>query len=157
MFNGMATQNTEFLQDPNHQFWFSIDNLPTIQLNFPTAQWELLLTSTSSDREEVLGDFSFTQSDIEYSLANIGIKLSGNTSFRLPQTPSDPFVQANFTLDFDGGFLWQGNYKDWGVAHFSRITADWGDVGDVGDVDQASFEYKGKAVNLLKLKLSYLN
>jgi hypothetical protein len=228
IFNGMAVQNTDFLQDPDHQFWFSIESLPTIQLNFSTSQWELLLTSTSSDREEVIGDFTFTQNGIEHPLLNIGIKLSGNTSFRLPQTSSDPFVQANFTLDFDefvddqqlksiaalklkrfnsdstfvheplsnqimhnfelwtahsstyvrlilkvgdsdaqyvgiyrmnesvnrheyvdkrfgtdndGGFLWQGNYKDWGAAHFSRITADWGGV---GDFDEASFEYKGK-------------
>jgi spore coat protein CotH len=228
VFNSMAAQNTAFLQDPDHQFWFSIDNLPTIQLNFSTPQWELLLTSTSSDREEVMGDFTFTHGGVEYPLLNIGIKLSGNTSFRLPKTASDPFVQANFTLDFDefvddqelkgiaalklkrfnsdstfvheplsnqimhnfdlwtahsstyvrlilkvgdsdaeyfgvyrmnesvnrheyidkrfgtdndGGFLWQGNFKDWGAAHFSRITADWGGV---GDFDEASFEYKGK-------------
>jgi spore coat protein CotH len=224
----MAVQDTEYLQDPDHQFWFGIDNLPTIQLNFSTPQWELLLTSTNSDREEVMADFTFTQNGIEYPVSNIGIKLSGNTSFRLPATANDPFVQANFTLDFDefiddqelkgiaalklkrfnadstfvheplsnqimhnfdlwtahsssyvrlvlkvgdsdaeyfgvyrmnesvnrheyidkrfgknndSGFLWQGNYKAWGEAHFSRITADWDGV---GDFDQASFEYKGK-------------
>lgn len=227
-FKGMAIQNTDFLQTPNHQFWFDINSLPTIQLDFSNTQWQLLLTSSRDDRQEVDGDFTFTKDGTEYPLSNIGIKLSGNTSFRLPQTANDSYVQANFTLDFDefiddqqlkgiaalklkrfnadttfvheplsnqimhnfelwtahsstyvrlvikvaeadpqyfgvyrmnesvnrkeyidkrfatdndSGFLWQGNYKDWGAAYFSRITADWGGV---GDFDQASFEYKGK-------------
>jgi hypothetical protein len=70
LFNAIAVQNTDFLQDPEHQFWFSIESLPTIQLNFTTPQWEVLLTSTSSDREEVMGYFIFTQGGIEYPLLN---------------------------------------------------------------------------------------
>ncbi|TRY34049.1 CotH kinase family protein [Aliiglaciecola sp. M165] len=223
-----GVQNTDFLDDPDHQFWYDINTLPTIRLSFSQSQWDLLLTSSRDDREEVSGDFIFIKEGTEYPLSNIGIKLSGNTSFVLPETNQDPYTQANFTLDFDefvddqalrgiaamklkrfkddstfvheplsnqimhnfgiwtahsstytrveikvgsndfqyfgmyrmnesvnrheyidkrfgenndGGFLWQGNHKAWGIAHFSRIEQDWGGI---GDFDQASFEYKGK-------------
>lgn len=221
-----AVNNTDFLADEDHQFWFDINDLPTITLSFSQAQWDLLLTSTFSEREEVSGTFTLTKSGQDHSLNNIGIKLSGNTSFVLPVQNGD-LVQANFTLDFDefvddqelrgvaaiklkrfkddttyvhepltnqimhnfgiftthsstyarlninvagtnyyfgvyrvnegvnrheyldkrfgedndGGFLWQGNNKDYGPAHFSRITGTWAGV---ADDDQASFEYKGK-------------
>lgn len=226
--SAVGIQNTDFLEDPDHKFWFDINALPTIQLTFSQSQWDLLLISSRDEREEVSGDFVFIKNGIEYPLSNIGVKLSGNTSFVLPETNQDPYVQANFTLDFDefvndqelrgiaamklkrfkddstfvheplsnqimhnfgiftvhsstyvrveikvgandfqyfgmyrmnesvnrkeyidkrfgpdndDGFLWQGNHKAWGLAHFSRITDQWGGV---GDFDQASFEYKGK-------------
>ena len=227
--NVVAAQNSDFLNEPEHQFWFEIDALPTIRLSFTQSDWDLLLTSSRDDREEVTAEFVFIKNGVEHPVNNIGVKLSGNTSFVLPQTPQDPFVQANFTLDFDefvddqelsgisamklkrfkddstfvheplsnqimqnfgiwtvhsstyvrlelkvgindfayfgiyrmnesvnrheyvdkrfgkdndGGFLWQGNHKAWGLAHFSRISDNWGGV---GDFDQASFEYKGKS------------
>ncbi len=227
-FQASAINNTDFLNDPEHQFWFDINDVPTVELVFDEAQWQLLLTSTRSDREEVSAMLIYFKSSQRYQLDNIGVKVSGNTSFILPESPDDPYVQANFTLDFDefvdeqtlsgiskvklkrfhndstyvheplsnqimhnfdvwtvhsstyvklnitvgdrdsayygmyrlnesvnrheyldkrfgtdndGGFLWQGNYKDWGPAHFSRIDENWGGV---GDFDQASFEYKGK-------------
>lgn len=235
-----AQQNTDFLASPEHIFWFDIQDLPTIKLHFTQDQWDNLLTSTSRDREEVRTDFIYVKNGIEYPLATIGVKLSGNTSFKLPQTASDPFVQANFTLDFDefiddqqlngisamklkrfkddstfvheplsnqimhnfeiftahsstytrleiavgnsdyryfgvyrmnesvnrheyidkrfsqnndSGYLWQGNYKEWGIAHFSRITPEWGGV---GDFDQASFEYKGKGSKFDEAKAQLL-
>ena len=223
-----AINDTRYLTEQAHQFWFDINTLPTITLEFSEANWALLKTSTSDNREEVEADFTYRLNEQEYSLENIGVKLSGNTSFTLPEYETGNYTQANFTFDFDefvddqalsgiaamklkrfkddstfvheplsnqimhnfnlwtahssaytrlvitigtrneayfgvyrmnesvnrheyidkrfgtdndGGFLWQGNYKDWGMAHFSRITATWGGV---GDFDNASFEYKSK-------------
>lgn len=223
-----AAQNTDFLANEEHQFWFDINDLPTVKLHFSELQWQELLTSTYEDRPEVSADFNFVKNEQTHTLTNIGVKVSGNTSFVLPEDGTGNYTQANFTLDFDefvddqllsgvgkvklkrfkddstfvhepltnqimhnfdiwtvhsstyvrvevqvgerptayfgmyrlnesverkqyikkrfesdndGGFLWQGNHKAWGAAHFSRITADWGGV---GDFDQASFEYKGK-------------
>ena len=224
----LAINDTQYLNSPEHQFWFAIDDLPEIELVFEEAQWQLLLTSSSSERQEVSGSFVFIKNNQRFQLDNIGIKVSGNTSFVLPEKDIGEYVQANFTLDFDefvddqelsgisalklkrfhndpsyvreplsnqimqnfnvwtahsstytrvnikignrdsvyfgvyrlnesvnrheyldkrfgkdndGGFLWQGNYKTWGKAHFSRITEQWQGV---GDFDDASFEYKGK-------------
>lgn len=224
----MAIEDTSFLQDPEHLFWHDINDLPTIRMHFDEEQWALLLTSQRNDREEVSATFTYIKQGQEYVLENIGVKLSGNTSWTLPETSSDAFIQANYTLDFDefvddqtlsgisamklkrfkddstfvheplsnqimhnfgiftvhsstyvrlelsvgergeqyvgmyrlnesvnrheyldkrfgtdndGGFLWQGNYKDHGPALFSRITPAWAGV---GDFDEASFEYKGK-------------
>lgn len=223
-----AINDTAFLQDPEHQFWHDVNDLPTLRLSFSQQNWDLLLTSTSDDREEVSADMTYIKGGQEYILTNIGAKLSGNTSFTLPQRQNGSFIQASFTLDFDefvddqilsgvsalklkrfnsdstfvheplsnqimhnfdvwtvhssthvrleiqiansdihyfgmyranesvnrheyldkrfgedndGGALWQGNYKDFGPALFSRITDTWAGV---GDFDQASFEYKGK-------------
>jgi predicted secreted protein len=224
----LALENTDFLQNPDHLFWHDNQDLPTIKMHFEEAEWARLLTSTSRDREEVSATFIFVKQGIEYQLDNIGVKLSGNTSFTLPESDQDTFIQANYTLDFDefvddqalsgisalklkrfkddstfvheplstqimhnfdiwtahssnyvrleisvgqrgsnyvgvyrlnesvnrheyidkrftsdndDGYLWQGNYKDFGPALFSRINADWEGI---GDFDQASFEYKGK-------------
>lgn len=224
----LAINDTSFLQDPEHQFWHDINDLPTLRLTFSQQSWDLLLTSSFDDREEVSTDMIYIKGGQEYELFNIGVKLSGNTSFTLPVSQSGGFVQASFTLDFDefvddqvlsgvsalklkrfnsdstfvheplanqimhnfdvwtahssthvrleiqiadsdihyfgmyranesvnrheyidkrfgtendGGFLWQGNYKSYGPALFSRITPTWEGV---GDFDQASFEYKGK-------------
>ncbi|MGL1958060.1 MAG: CotH kinase family protein [Colwellia sp.] len=226
--NTFAINNTDFLNEAEHQFWFDIEDVPTMELVFAEEQWQQLLTSTQDNREEVSGSLIYFKNNQNYQLDNIGIKVSGNTSFTLPESANDPYIQANFTLDFDefvdkqtlsgisalklkrfhndntyvheplsnhimqnfevftahsstyiklnisignratayygvyrinesvnrreyldkrfgtdndGGFLWQGNYKSWGPAHFSRITADWGGV---GDFDEASFEYKSK-------------
>ena len=223
-----AVEDTSYLQDPDHQFWFGGQDLPTLRLTFSEQQWQQLLTSTQRDRVEVSADFSFTTFGQSYFLSTIGVKLGGNTSFTLPQTNSDPYIQANFTLDFDefvddqqlkgltalklkrfvsdstfvhetlsnqimqnfdlwtahssvyckleievgdgppryfgvyrlnesvnrqeyidkrfgsdndNGFLWQGNYKDFGIAQLSRITEDWEGV---SESDNGSFEYKGK-------------
>ena len=223
-----ALQNTAFLQEPEHVFWHDLTDLPTIKLHFAEDQWALLLNSKRNDREEVSATFTFIKQGQEYVLDNIGIKLSGNTSFTLPESEADAYIQANYTLDFDefvddqtlsgisamklkrfkddstfvheplanqimhnfgiftahsstyvrleiavgsrgnqyvglyrinesvnrheyldkrfgedndAGFLWQGNYKAFGPAMFSRITPDWDGV---GDFDDASFEYKGK-------------
>lgn len=236
----VAQQNTNFLSSSEHMFWFDIQDLPTIKLYFSQDQWDNLLTSTRRDREEVSTNFIYVKNAIEYPLSSIGVKLSGNTSFTLPQTSNNPFVQANFTLDFDEfiddqhlsgitamklkrfkddstfvheplsnqimhnfdiftahsstyvrleiavgnsdygyfgiyrmnesvnrqeyidkrfgenndkGYLWQGNYKDWGIAHFSRITPEWGGV---GDFDQASFEYKGKGSKFDEAKVQLI-
>ena len=224
----LAINNTQYLNSSEHQFWFAIDDLSEIELVFEEAQWQLLLESSSSERQEVSGSFVFIKNNQRYQLDNIGIKVSGNTSFVLPENSAGEYVQANFTLDFDefvddqelsgisalklkrfhndpsyvreplsnqimqnfniwtahsstytsvnikvgdrdsvyfgvyrlnesvnrheyldkrfgkdndAGFLWQGNYKTWGKAHFSRITEQWQGV---GDFDDASFEYKGK-------------
>ena len=226
--NAFAIQDTAFLHEPDHVFWHDHNDLPTIRMHFSEDQWALLLTSTRGDREEVSATFTYVKQGTEYVLENIGVKLSGNTSWTLPETTNDPYVQANYTLDFDefvddqtlsgisamklkrfkddstfvhepltnqimhnfeiftvhsstyvrleiqvggrdnqyvgmyrlnesvnrheyldkrfgtdndGGFLWQGNYKDFGPAKFSRITPEWSGV---GDFDEASFEYKGK-------------
>ncbi|MFT4940121.1 MAG: spore coat protein H [Paraglaciecola sp.] len=223
-----AINDTSFLQDPQHQFWHDTDDLPTLRLTFSQDNWDLLLTSSFDDREEVSSDMTYIKGGQEYELFNIGAKLSGNTSFTLPVSQNGGFIQASFTLDFDefvddqilsgvsalklkrfnsdstfvheplanqimhnfnvwtahssthlkleikiadsdvhyfgiyranesvnrheyidkrfgaendGGFLWQGNYKSYGPALFSRITQTWEGV---GDFDQASFEYKGK-------------
>ena len=223
-----AIEDTSFLDDPEHIFWHDINDLPTIRMHFAEDQWALLLTSERDDREEVSVTLTYIKQGQEYTLENIGVKLSGNTSWTLPESNSDPFIQANYTLDFDefvddqtlsgisamklkrfkddstfvheplsnqimhnfsvftvhsstyvrlalsvgergtnfvgiyrlnesvnrheyldkrfgtdndGGFLWQGNYKAFGPALFSRITPDWAGV---GDFDDASFEYKGK-------------
>ena len=223
-----AFNTNDFLNDPEHLFWFDINDVPTIELVFDEVQWQLLLTSDRNNRKEVNGNLVYLKNNVAYPLNNIGIKLSGNTSFTLPESPSDAYIQANFSLDFDefvddqklsgvsalklkrfhgdstfvheplsnqimqnfdvwtahsstyvklnitignrgpvyygmyrlnesvnrreyldkrfgtendGGFLWQGNYKDWGKAHFSRINESWEGV---GDFDEASFEYKGK-------------
>jgi hypothetical protein len=223
-----AINDTSFLQDPEHQFWHDVNDLPTLRLTFSQQSWDLLLTSSFDDREEVSTDMTYIKGGQEYELSNIGAKLSGNTSFTLPVSQNGGFIQASFTLDFDefvddqvlsgvsalklkrfnsdstfvheplanqimhnfdvwtahssthvrleiqisdndihyfgmyranesvnrheyidkrfgtendGGFLWQGNYKSYGPALFSRITPTWEGV---GDFDQASFEYKGK-------------
>ncbi|TAA45208.1 CotH kinase family protein [Corallincola spongiicola] len=233
-FTSQALNDTSYLNDADHQFWFELNDLPTVKLHFTEEQWRLLLTSTSSDREEVSGDLTYVKDGIEYPLNNLGIKVSGNTSFVLPEDHNGNYVQANFTLDFDefvddqtlrgitklklkrfkddssyvreplsnqimhnfgvwtahsstyarlvisigdradayfgiyrmnesvnrkeyldkrfgpdndGGFLWQGNHKSWGKAHFSKINAQWGGV---GDFEQASFEYKGKGSKYLE-------
>lgn len=226
--NAFAIEDTSFLDDPEHLFWHDHNDLPTIRMHFSEEQWALLLTSQRDDREEVSTTFTYIKQGQEYVLENIGVKLSGNTSWTLPETSSDAFIQANYTLDFDefvddqtlsgisamklkrfkndstfvheplsnqimhnfgiftvhsstyvrlelavgergsnfvgmyrlnesvnrheyldkrfgtdndGGFLWQGNFKAFGPALFSRITPEWGGV---GDFDDASFEYKGK-------------
>ncbi len=96
-----AFNDTTYLQDPEHQFWFDIDDLPTIKLHFSEDQWHVLLSSTSSVREVVSGDMTFIKGGVEYPLNNIGIKISGNTSFELPEQENGNYAQANFTLDFD--------------------------------------------------------
>lgn len=223
-----AINDTSFLQNPEHQFWHDSNDLPTLRLTFSQQSWDLLLTSSFDNRKEVSSDMTYIKGGQEYQLFNIGVKLSGNTSFTLPVRQAGGFVQASFTLDFDeflddqvlsgvsalklkrfnsdstfvheplanqimhnfdvwtahssthvrleikiadgdtlyfgmyranesvnrheyidkrfglendGGFLWQGNYKRYGPALFSRITPTWEGV---GDFDQASFEYKGK-------------
>lgn len=223
-----AINDTSFLEEPEHLFWFDIADLPTLKLTFSEDQWSALLTSTQDVRPEVSANLTYYKNASEFHLDNIAVKVSGNTSFKLPQNSDGNFVQANFTLDFDEfvddqelsgigklklkrfkddstfvheplsnqimhnfgvwtvhsstyarleitvgnranayfgmyrmnesvnrktyldkrfgpdnseGFLWQGNHKAWGEAHFSRITDSWGGV---GDFDQASFEYKGK-------------
>lgn len=225
----LAQQTTDYLNDASHQFWHDDNTLSAITLGFSQAQWDLLLQSTSSERNEVSATISYEHLGVTYSLTNIGIKLSGNTSFVLPINQQGNLIQANYTLDFDefvddqalqgiaalklkrfkddstfvreplsnsimqnfgiftahssthvkvflqiseqvplysgiyrlnesvnrkeyidkrfandndSGFLWQGNYKAFGPALFSRITADWEGV---ADSDNASFEYKGKS------------
>lgn len=227
-FSAKAVNDLSFLATTEHQFWFDINDVPTVRLSFSEQNWQLLLQSTKNSRNEVSADFIFYKDGAQYSLSNIGVKVSGNTSFVLPMDSNGLFVQANFTLDFDefidnqelsgisalklkrfngdpsyvreplsnqimhnfgvftahsstyarvevlvenkplgyfgvyrlnesvnrheyldkrfgvendAGFLWQGNYKGWGTAHFSRINSSWGGV---GDFDDASFEYKGK-------------
>lgn len=222
-----SQENTSYLSDPNHIFWHDNNTLSEITLNFDDAAWQTLLTSSQSNREEVSASMTYLNYGTEYSLSNIGVKLSGNTSFVLPINSAGNLAQANFTLDFDefvddqslkgiaalklkryhndptfvrenlsnrimqafdiftahsstpvkvylqlagqskkylgiyrlnesvnrheyldkrfagndGGFLWQGNYKAYGPALFSRITQDWEGV---ADADDASFEYKSK-------------
>jgi hypothetical protein len=96
-----AIQNTDFLNDPEHLFWFDINDLPTMRLTFTEEQWAILLTSEQRYRPEVSGTMRYIKNNQAYVLNNIGIKLSGNTSFVLPEYPEDLYVQANFTLDFD--------------------------------------------------------
>lgn len=224
----LASQDTEFLTDEEHLFWFDIDSLTTLKLSFSEAAWQQLLQSQQRQRYEVSAFISYTKGTQTVGLSNIGVKIGGNTSFQLPESSNGDLQQAHFTMDFDefvddqtlkglsslklkrfhadstfvheplsnqimhnfgvftvhssvyvklelqigeqapqywgmyrlnehvnrkefltkrfgdnndDGFLWQGNYKDWGPAHFSRITANWGGI---ADDDYASFEYKGK-------------
>ncbi len=226
--NAVAQQSTDFLEDASHQFWHDDNTLSAITISFSQSQWDLLLQSTASARNEVSATMQYVHLGVTYTLDNIGVKLSGNTSFVLPVNSSGNVIQANYTLDFDefvddqalqgiaalklkrfkddstfvreplsnrimqnfgiftahssshvkvflkigdaaalyvgiyrlnesvnrkeyidkrfasdndSGFLWQGNYKTFGPALFSRITADWDGV---ADRDDASFEYKGK-------------
>lgn len=223
-----AQQNTDYLFDPDHQFWHDNNTLSELTLSLSAQAWSDLRTSTQSNRVEVSADMTFVNYGTPYMLNNIGVKLSGNTSFTLPVNSQGNLVQANYTLDFDefvddqalkgiaalklkrfntdpafvreplsnkimqsfdiftahsssyvkvfvqlenqptqyigvyrmnesvnrkeyidkrfasdndSGYLWQGNYKAYGPALFSRISADWGGV---ADADDASFEYKGK-------------
>jgi hypothetical protein len=96
-----AINDTSFLQDPEHQFWHDINDLPTLRLTFSQQSWDVLLTSSFDDREEVSTDMTYIKGGQEYELFNIGVKLSGNTSFTLPVSQNGGFVQASFTLDFD--------------------------------------------------------
>jgi len=96
-----AINNTDFLQEPEHLFWFDISDLPTIKLTFTEEQWSALLTSTQDSRPEVSANLTYYKNSNEFLLNNIGVKVSGNTSFKLPQDTNGNFVQANFTLDFD--------------------------------------------------------
>lgn len=96
-----AINDNSHLQDPEHLFWHDNNDLPTIRLSFSQESWDLLLTSTKLEREEVSAEFSYFKNDQEYVLSNIGAKLSGNTSFTLPQREDGSFIQASFTLDFD--------------------------------------------------------
>lgn len=243
-----AINDTSFLQDPEHQFWHDVNDLPTLRLSFSQQSWDQLMTSTFDEREEVSADMTYIKGGQEYVLTNIGAKLSGNTSFTLPQRQNGSFIQASFTLDFDefvddqilsgvsalklkrfnsdstfvheplsnqimhnfdvwtvhssthvrleiqiansdihyfgmyranesvnrheyldkrfgtdndSGALWQGNYKAYGPALFSRITSDWEGI---GEFDQASFEYKGKGsrydesrAQLVEMALNFTN
>lgn len=97
----LAIEDTGFLDDPEHLFWHDHNDLPTIRMYFSEEQWALLLTSQRNDREEVSATFTYIKQGQEYVLENIGVKLSGNTSFTLPETSTDAFIQANYTLDFD--------------------------------------------------------
>lgn len=225
--NVLGQENTSYLSDPDHIFWHDNNTLSEIVLGFDEVSWDTLLTSTKENREEVSASMTYSNYGAQYNLNNIGIKLSGNTSFVLPIDSDGKLVQANFTLDFDefvddqslkgiaalklkrfhndptfvrenlsnrimqafdiftthsstpvkvylqlagqnksylgiyrlnesvnrheylekrfegntGGFLWQGNYKGYGPALFSRISDDWEGV---ADDDNASFEYKSK-------------
>ena len=227
-YNALAQQSTAYLDDASHQFWHDDSTLSTITIGFSQSQWDLLLQSSSSVRNEVSATMQYEHLGVTYTLENIGVKLSGNTSFVLPINNNGNLIQANYTLDFDefvddqalqgiaalklkrfkddstfvreplsnrimqhfgiftvhssthvkvylkiadqaavytgiyrlnesvnrkeyidkrfasdndSGFLWQGNYKAFGPALFSRITTDWEGV---ADRDDASFEYKGK-------------
>ncbi|MDG1922548.1 MAG: CotH kinase family protein [Glaciecola sp.] len=226
--NAIAQQSTTYLDDASHQFWHDDSTLSAITISFSQAQWDLLLQSSANVRNEVSATMQYEHLGVTYTLDNIGVKLSGNTSFVLPINSNGNLIQANYTLDFDefvddqalqgiaalklkrfkddstfvreplsnrimqnfgiftvhssthvkvflqianqasvytgiyrlnesvnrkeyidkrfasdndSGFLWQGNYKAFGPALFSRITADWDGV---ADRDDASFEYKGK-------------
>jgi spore coat protein H len=226
--NVVAQQSTAYLDDASHQFWHDDSTLSAITIGFSQSQWDLLLQSSASVRNEVSATMQYEHLGVTYTLDNIGVKLSGNTSFVLPINSNGNLIQANYTLDFDefvddqalqgiaalklkrfkddstfvreplsnrimqnfgiftvhssthvkvflklgdaasvytgiyrlnesvnrkeyidkrfasdndSGFLWQGNYKAFGPALFSRITADWDGV---ADRDDASFEYKGK-------------
>lgn len=96
-----AINDNSHLQNPEHLFWHDHNDLPTIRLSFSQESWDLLLTSTKFDREEVSAEFTYFKSGQEYILENIGAKLSGNTSFTIPQSEDGSFIQASFTLDFD--------------------------------------------------------
>ena len=97
----IASQNTDFLNDPDHQFWHDNNTLSAITLSLSNQSWEDLLSSSQSNRVEVPANMRFDNYGVEYSLSNIGVKLSGNTSFVLPINSNGDLVQANFTLDFD--------------------------------------------------------
>ncbi len=77
----LALNDTQYLESPEHQFWFAIDDLPEIELTFAEAEWQLLLNSNKGERQEVSGSFTLIKNNQRYQLDNIGIKLSGNTSF----------------------------------------------------------------------------
>ncbi len=100
-FLSQSIEDTSFLDEPEHIFWHDLTQLPTLKLTFDGTQWNQLLDSTWDDRNEVSANLVYTLAGQEYSLENIGVKLSGNTSFTLPENAFDPFIQANFTLDFD--------------------------------------------------------
>jgi len=234
--NTLAQQNTDYLSDPEHQFWHDNATLSELTLSFSQQAWTDLQTSTQSSRVEVSANMTFVNYATAYELVNIGVKLSGNTSFVLPVNEQGEIVQANYTLDFDefvdnqelkgitslklkrfngdpsfireplsnkimqsfgiftahsssyvkvflqveeqstqyvgvyrlnesvnrqeyidkrfaidndSGYLWQGNYKAYGPALFSRINSEWEGV---ADADDASFEYKGKGVKFNEAK-----
>lgn len=100
-FLAKGIEDTSYLHEPEHIFWHDLTQLPTLKLRFDDSQWSLLLESERSDRNEVSANLTYTLAGQEYHLNNIGVKLSGNTSFTLPESAFDPFIQANFTLDFD--------------------------------------------------------
>ena len=80
-FSAQAINNTDFLHDPEHQFWFDINDVPAIELVFDESEWRRMLFSTKEVRTEVSGTLIYTKNGQIHELENIGIKVSGNSSF----------------------------------------------------------------------------
>lgn len=224
----LAAQDTAYLDQTDHKYVFDINALPSITLTFSDEQWQSLLQSSREYPNEVVADFMFDKNGTVTQLSSVGVKVSGNTSFVLPEDGNGQYRQAHFSLDFDEfvdqqtfselsklrlkrfhndptfvheplsnqimqnfdlwtahsstytrlfikvgggntvyfgvyrmnesvnrkeyidkrfgtdndkGFLWQGNYKSFGAAHFSNIQENWQGI---GISDQATFEFKGK-------------
>ena len=87
------TTNT-YLDDASHQFWYDDSTLSAITIRFSQPQWDLLLQSSASVRDEVSATMQYEHLGITYTLDNIGVKLSGNTSFVLPINSNGNLIQA---------------------------------------------------------------
>ena len=51
--NAVAQQSTAYLDDASHQFWHDDSTLSAITIGFSQSQWDLLLQSSASVRNEV--------------------------------------------------------------------------------------------------------
>ncbi|HWV16820.1 MAG TPA: PKD domain-containing protein [Cellvibrio sp.] len=91
----------------DYQYVFDINALPEISIEISPAQWNVLLSSTKLVRPKAqITSFTFTKNGISETVTNIGVKMSGNTSFVNPETGTShcvncaDWVQANFNFDF---------------------------------------------------------
>ncbi|MDO6718869.1 CotH kinase family protein [Psychrosphaera sp. 1_MG-2023] len=97
----IAVEDTSFLAQADHKYVFDINALPSITLTFSDDEWQSLLQSSREVPYEVPADFSFDKNGTVTQLTSVGVKLSGNTSFVLPDDGNGQYRQAHFSLDFD--------------------------------------------------------
>lgn len=93
--------------NPDYLHVFDINSLPEITIEVAPDQWNVLLSSTQYVRPKAqVTSFTFSKNGVVDTVNNIGVKVSGNTSFVNPEVGKThcvncaDWVQANFNFDF---------------------------------------------------------
>lgn len=115
---------------PDYQYVFDINSLPEITIEIAPDQWNVLLSSTRWVRPKAqVTSFTFSKNGVTETVNNIGVKVSGNTSFVNPEaakthcTNCADWVQANFNFDFKA-FVSTQNFRGLTGLKLKRFRDD---------------------------------